>query len=66
MKKYKVYYKEQIGAFVFITLISVVLFFMMWYGYNPATCTQNIAYLAVFMWVVCTGYLLSHTKFKKN
>jgi len=65
MKNEKLYYKEFIPIFLFQTVMFAILFVMCWYGYNPEKCSQNIAYLNVFGWVICTVYILRQVKFKK-
>lgn len=57
----KVYYK----VFIFNTAMYIILFFGLWYGYNPETCDRSVAYLAPIMWFISTVYLLTRIKFKK-
>jgi hypothetical protein len=66
----KVYYKENIGFFIFYTIFCTMLFVLCWFSYNPEECLNSkhirvVAFMWVLVWIVCTINLLWFTKFKK-
>lgn len=64
--KTKIYYKELMPLFIFQTVAFGLMFLMMYYEYNPEVCKQSISILPIIGWVICTGFMLSFVKFKKQ
>lgn len=65
MSNYKIPFKEMCGLYVFATLFMGLLTWMMYYTEQETHKTTGMYFLPIVGWIICTGYLLSHTKFKR-
>lgn len=51
-----VYWKENIGIFVFETIVFAALFLMVWFGHKPEV-SRNMAHVVTVFWAMCTMYI---------